>query len=168
MTDLAKYDDDGYDENLLREAKELALLGLANTQMCKVWGITQSKFNEWEKDPRFREALEAGRTVADARVANSLFRRAIGMTWFEDHVKIVGGKAEKVRVERYTPPDPWACVKWLALRQPQRWSETKKMEMTNTNINVNKFDFTGISDEELIMLKKIGLNQLVRNAGTSQ
>lgn len=168
MEGVVRYNEDGYDEVLLNEAYQLALLGLKDSELCQVWGITKSVFDGWKKDEAFRSALERGRLQADSKVAMALFKRATGFSYYEDHITVYKGVPQVTRIERYVPPDAWSAVKWLGLKRPALWSETHKVDVTNTNININKFDFTGISDEELMMLKKIGLNQLTRNAQSSQ
>ena len=168
MGELARYNEDGYDEELLNEAYQLSLLGLKDSELCQVWGIDSHVLAGWKKDKVFHDALERGRVKADAKVVTALFKRATGFSWYEDHLTVYQGKPTVTRIERYVPPDPWSAIKWLGIRQKALWNETHKVEMTNTNININKFDFTGISDDELMMLKKIGLNQLVRNAQSEQ
>jgi hypothetical protein len=165
---LVKFNDDGLNEMLLHEVKQLALLGLTQEQMCKVWNINSNTFSKWLHVPEFREAYDSGKTRASAKVAESLFKRAVGYDYYEDHVNMAGGKPIISRIQKHLPPDPWSCVRFLSIKERALWSETHHSELTQTNININKFDLSGFSTEDLEALKRIGLNQLSRNATGSQ
>ncbi len=165
MEEVIKFNDEGYNEDLLREARELALLGLTEEQMAKAWGITLSRFNDFKKDAKFMEALTDGKLRADGHVAASLYKRAVGYDYYEERAGFFKGEAITVRVKRHVPPDPWSAVRWLSTRQRAVWSETQKMEITNTNININKIDFSGLSEEEMLMIRQIQMKQLAKNAG---
>lgn len=155
-----------WNEDRIRQVYELALLGLTEAEMVKPMGVSIDTFTLWKQEKEgFMEALVAGRDLADSKVAAALYRRATGYTVKEQHVSIFKGVAVVTEVEREIPPDAWAANKWLSLRQRSRWSESQRVEITNTNININKFDFEGLSDAELLVLKKVGLLQLARDAG---
>jgi len=165
---LVQFNDDGLNEMLLHEVKQLALLGLTQEQMCRVWNIKMSTLTSWFTVPEFRGAYESGTTRANAKVAESLYRRAVGYDYYEDHVNMANGKPIISRIQKHLPPDPWSAVRFLSIKERALWSETHRIEATQTNININKFDFTGFTTEELEILKKIGLSQLSRNATGSQ
>jgi hypothetical protein len=152
-----------WNEDRPREAKELALLGLTDEVMARVMGIGLGTLDGWKrKYPEFLAALNEGKLRADAKVAAALYKRATGYTVKEQHVNTANGMVVVTEVDKEIPPDPWSAAKWLSLRQRALWSETQRLEITNTNININKFDFTGISDEDMLVIKKIGLGQIKR------
>jgi hypothetical protein len=155
-------DNDGlwyYDR--LRQVHELALLGVTEEAMIKVMGIGATTFSRWKLEKEgFADALNEGRMVADARVAAALYKRATGYEVDEDHVSIFKGVAVVTTVRRHIPADPWSAARWLSLRQRAMWSETQRVEITNTNVNIHKLDTTGLSLEELKLLEGIGLKQL--------
>ena len=143
-----------------RQAFKLALLGLTDVEMADVMDININTFNMWKREhPRFLQKLRAGKIIADAKVAHALYKRATGFTVEEIHVCQHQGTVIQTPVMKYYPPDSWAANKFLSVRQRTLWADIMKTEHTNTNININKFDFTGISDEELMFLEKIGLSQ---------
>jgi hypothetical protein len=72
-----------------------------------------------------------------------------------------------VKRRRFIPGDKWAQAKWLALRQRNKWSEVQRTEITQTNVNINKLDFSGFTEEEKRMLYSIGIKQLTQNIGNS-
>lgn len=150
----------------MRMAYELALLGLTEEQMSQVLGVSFDRIQGWKKRySEFERYLAEGKTIADAKVAMALYRRATGYDYEEDHVTVFQGDVTVTRVRKHIPADPWSAAKWLALRQRTMWSEAQRVEVTNTwNINMNKLDFHGISDEALKLMAEIGLNQLPQDA----
>ena len=152
----------------LEQVFRYALLGMSEGDIATCMGIHSATFAKWkEKEEGFADALERGREKALGDVVNAFFKAAVGFSYEEEVAHSYKGVVTVTKVQRYSPPNVWAAAKILALRRPKDWSETHRMEVTNTNININKFDFTGISTEELQILKKIGMNQLMRNAGSS-
>lgn len=147
------------------QAYELALLGATDALMAKIFGIDVKTFEHWKRTkPELRDALERGKGEADSKVVAALFKRATGYTIKEQHVSIFKGVAVVTEVEREIIPDVAACLKWLAIRQRQTWSEVQRVETTQTHININKFDFSGLSTEEMLVIRKAGLLQLTENA----
>lgn len=162
------FNEDGYNEDLLREVTQLCLLGHNDTEIADVLGIPLHRFNSWKKYKPFLEAYNAGKDRADARVVESLYKRATGMEYFEEEARFFKGEPRVQMVRRYLPPDVNAADKWLQRRQPKKWSDRHSIDITNTNVNINKLDFTGITDEQLMLLRDIGLKQIQENGtGTS-
>lgn len=146
-----------YNADRPRMAFQLCILGLTLDQIADVMGVTTNTIASWKKKfPEFAEQLDRGRTRANAEVAHALYKRATGYTYEQEVVNFYQGVATKTTITKVVPPDPWSAVKFLAMRQPELWSQTHRIEHTNTNININKFDFSGISTEELELLRKIG------------
>ena len=53
-----------YGPDKVEEGFELALLGLTDKDMSKVWGVSLQTINSWKaKHPEFSEAVRKGRTV---------------------------------------------------------------------------------------------------------
>jgi hypothetical protein len=107
--------------------------------------------------------LEEGKIIADSKVAASLYKRAVGFSFQEEVLHVIKGEVVRSVVTKHVIPDPWSAHKWLSARQPQLWTDTSKSETTHTNININKFDFNGLSTEELQLVEKIGLKQLAES-----
>jgi len=155
-------------EDRPRQVHELALLGLTDEQMCKVLGITTTALYTWkENSMELFNALQEGKTIADAKVAAALYKRAVGYDVEEEHVSIYKGEPIITVITKHIAPDPWSAVKWLGTRQKSLWSETQRLDITNTNINIMKFDATGMSDDELGLMKKIGLRGQINDSLTS-
>src|SRR5262245_36178188 len=66
------------DGNLEQTAK-LAALGLTDTEMADFFGVSTKTFARWKlSKPEFCRALKAGKEIADARVEQRLYERAVG------------------------------------------------------------------------------------------
>ena len=150
-----------YHSDRPRQVFALALLGATDKQMADVMGIGIDTFDAWKKrKPEFMEALQKGKLEADAKVAQALYHRAIGFEYEEDHVSVFKGDVRVTRVKKVLPPDVTAAVRWLSARQRGLWTDVSKVETVHTNININKFDFQGLTTDELMLVKKLGLKQL--------
>jgi len=145
-------------------AYEMALLGAEDKDIARAFGVSKDKFLQWvESKPELREALDEGKIIADSKVAASLYKRAVGFSFQEEVLHVIKGEVVRSVVTKHVIPDPWSAHKWLSARQPQLWTDTSKSETTHTNININKFDFNGLSTEELQLVEKIGLKQLAES-----
>ena len=155
-----------WDSDRPRQAYELCLLGQTDQQMADVMGISVKTIEYWKSTkPEFADACRRGKTSADARVAEALFRKAVGYTKEEEVVSVYKGEVTKTTIMKYYPPDAWACMKWLGLRQRENWTDVQRTETTQTNINVQKLDLSGIPTDELMLLRKIGLRQAINEPG---
>lgn len=159
------FDDDGYNIELLEEVKRLAMLGISEEDMAFALGITYGKFQTWKKNEHFARYLHDGKTHADAKVAEAFYKRAIGYEYDEVWEGEEKGMPFIKRMKKHMPPDPWTCARWLTVKRRNDWSEIQRTEIINTNINVARLDLSGISDEELMLLKSIQQKQLGNAAG---
>lgn len=108
----------------IAQAKKLALLGLTDKELGAFFEVTEMCINKWKHAfPEFRLVLKEGKAIADARVTQSLYRRALGykhkaVRHFNDKGLIL----EAEYIEHY-PPDTKACMYWLNNRQAARWRD---------------------------------------------
>lgn len=114
----------------VEQAKKLAALGATDRDAADFFGVTESTLYLWKHtQPEFSEALKVGKETADARVEQSLYRRALGYS--HDAVKIaVNAQGEITQVpfvERY-PPDTTAAIFWLKNRKPDEWRDVNRHE----------------------------------------
>ena len=127
-----------YKEDYARQAYELALLGLTDEDMIRVFDIAPQTFYNWRNaHPEFLEALKRGKDAADAKVAVSLYKRATG--YEHEAVKIFNDQGAPLIVdyiERY-PPDTTAAIFWLKNRQRATWRDKQDVEQT-VNANVTQ------------------------------
>ncbi len=116
-----------YRPEFAQQAHQLCLLGATDVDMAEFFSVTEVTINLWKKaHPEFAQALREGKTAADARVAQSLYQRAIG--YEHKAVKIFSEKGvsfEHQYTERF-PPDVTAARLWLTNRQPARWRDKQE------------------------------------------
>jgi hypothetical protein len=111
-----------YSPELDKKAYKLALLGATDKQLSDFFEIAESTLNEWKKKyPSFTESLKRGKIEVDAKVAQSLFKRACGYKHKEDKIFLYEGQAVVVPTTKHYAPDTLACIYWLNNRQPEQW-----------------------------------------------
>ena len=114
-----------YQAEFAEQARKLCLLrGADDEEVARFFDVPPATLQEWLTSvPEFAVAVRAGRTLADADVADRLWRRAMGYS--HDAVRIFShqGKALEVAYTEHYPPDTAACQFWLKSRQPERWRE---------------------------------------------
>jgi len=120
-----------FNTRMCPQVRKLALLGATDEQIADFLQISVATLNRWKlAEPRLVSALKKGKEQADAAVARSLYRRALG--YKHKAVKIFADPktgAEKIveYVEHY-PPETVACIFWLKNRRPDLWRDVKAVE----------------------------------------
>lgn len=120
-----------YDPSMDEQARKLALLGLTDAEIAEFFGVSEQTINNWKHDfPAFFESLCAGRVVADANVADSLYRRATGeMVEIEKIVRNrQTGEAAVIKVKSYIPGEAGAAMNWLKNRRRKDWQDKTNVE----------------------------------------
>lgn len=116
-------------------AEQMALLGATDVQLAGAFGVSEDTIHEWKLvHPNFSESLKRGKDQADARVAKSLFERALGYS--HPAVKIIavangnnqGSTIEEVPYTEHYPPDTTAAIFWLKNRQKAQWRDRQEVE----------------------------------------
>ena len=118
------------------EAERICLLGATDEVLAEHLGIAVSTLYEWKLQfPEFSEAIKRGKRPADADVASSLHRRAVGIEYdkqvpmkvkdieYDERGKKVREteRVELVAVREVIPPDTTACIFWLTNRAKDHW-----------------------------------------------
>lgn len=116
----------------VEQARKLAALGATDREAAEFFEVDERTIHRWKHEHAdFCQSLKVGKEQADARVEQSLYRRALGYS--HDAVKIaVSGQGEITQVpfvEHY-PPDTTAAIFWLKNRKPQEWRDK-----TEQNVN---------------------------------
>jgi hypothetical protein len=165
-----------YDPVYAEQVTKLCKLGATDKEIADFFDVEESTINNWKKaHPEFMESIKKGKIIADAEVAHSLHKRAIGYQYDEiTYEKIGPGEEltevgengmETVKKELYKKkvvtkevvPDVAAQNIWLKNRRgkvdktAQRWAD--KHELTGEGggpIELEvKPDLTKLSKEEL-------------------
>ncbi len=119
-----------YRDEYAEQAKKLCmLLGATTEKLGQFFGVSTSTVSKWLVEiPEFSEAVRAGKEIADANVAHSLYQRAVG--YEHDAVKILQFQGSPVVVpytERYAP-DTEAAKWWLKNRQREVWRDRFELD----------------------------------------
>lgn len=138
--------------------KQYAREGLTNSELAKRMGTSVSTLRRWRnKSAAIDCAVKEGKEIPDARVEDSLFQRAVGMSYTETKtvtkdILIDGIEAENlkqvetVEYTKYALPDTTAQIFWLRNRNPKRWSNNPEGSNIDNTVNI-------VIDESL---KKLG------------
>ncbi len=118
-----------YRQEYAEQAHKLCLLGFTDKQLAVFFGVNESTINRWkQKYPEFCKSIKSGKVIADAQVAESLFKRATGIEVTEVEVRDDGKKKVKRVTKKHIPPDPTAQIFWLKNRQPELWRDKPTVE----------------------------------------
>ena len=115
-----------YRAEFAQQAVKLCRLGATDRDLASFFEVDEATINRWKiTHPEFCESLREGKAIADAEVAEKLFRRATG--YEHKAVKIVadaktGAEHQVEYIERYAP-DTTACIFWLKNRRPDLWRD---------------------------------------------
>jgi hypothetical protein len=147
------------------EVYRLALLGLTNEQLAQFYDVEPQTIYNWQKkDAQFFEALKRGKLEADGKVAASMYKRATGYNYEEDHISVYQGEPVIVPTTKHIPPDVGAAKMWLKNRHPELWADSQRMEVTGKDGGPIEhhhghiqIDLTDFSVEELKVLRKLNM-----------
>lgn len=114
-------------DEYIKQAYMLCLLGATDKELATFFDVTEQTINNWKKNqPEFFESLKKGKDEADAKVAESLFKSAIGGYYIEEE-KIVhlpnNDGYQIVKLKKQIPPNISAQIFWLKNRQSKQWRD---------------------------------------------
>jgi hypothetical protein len=152
----------------------LALLGHTDKEMCVVIDIPHSTLKYWLTiHPETKLAIGKGREQADAKVAQALYRSAIGWGHLEEEIvtrKIKTTdqngvvtedlKILRIPVRKKYPPNVQAAEFWLKNRQKKNWTTSEARENAPP-VNVT-FNLGALTTEELRIAQKLGQGKIVK------
>lgn len=108
-----------------QQVKMIAMRGASDDEIADTFGVSREMFQKWRAAyPKFNDAVDKGRSVADANVMYALYRNATGFHYEEDAATAKGGI---VRLERYARPETSAQQYWLNNRKPDEWGSTTRL-----------------------------------------
>lgn len=127
-----------YKPEYAEQARKLCLLGATDKELADFFGVVERTINYWKYEyPEFLQSVKGGKDVADANVAESLYKRANGY----EHAAIkifadakTGAVLKVPYIERH-PPDTMACIYWLNNRQrkTKKWRQKQEHELSGPN-----------------------------------
>ena len=122
-----------YRDEYAEQARKLCLLGATDKELADFFSVAIDTINEWKNvHSEFSASIKEGKDLADATVADRLFKRATG---YQHHaVKIFNdqGAPMVVGYTEHYPPDTTAAIFWLKNRQRDKWRDKQDVEQTVT------------------------------------
>lgn len=129
-----------YRDEYCEQVEKLCKLGATDEEIADFFEVHVDTIYEWKSvHPEFSESIKRGKTLADANVADRLYKRATGYS--HDAVKIYpvgGGKDDKgnekplmVPYTEHYPPDTAAAIFWLKNRQKKKWRDKVETGFTD-------------------------------------
>lgn len=166
----------------LRSVEWMSKLGATQKELAEFFGVDLSTLEGWvRKYPEFKAAVKAGGVVADMKVVQSLFKRAIGFEYIEEEFSAIEVNGQPVpmekmrrvkRIKKRLPPDVKAQVHWLKVRRKDLWNTSSEMIHKHSgNVNhlhqkIQDIPVEELSDHAKTLLFEIGQKQLsVMNFG---
>lgn len=118
-----------YRSEFCDQARKLCLLGATDVELADFFGVCEKTIYNWKnKHPMFLQALKEGKIIADAKVAESLYKRAIGYEHPDVHVSNYKGEITTTPLVKHYPPDTGAAMSWLKNRCGDKWREKSEVE----------------------------------------
>lgn len=127
-------------------ARKFCLLGATNDDLARLFEVAASTIDKWiAENPEFSGSVKEGREQADATVAESLYRRAVGYSHPAVKIFMPAGATEPVYADytEHYPPDTAAAFIWLKNRRKQDWRDKAEVEVTH------RHDAANLTDDEL-------------------
>lgn len=130
-----------YKSEYAEQAAKLCRLGATDAQLADFFGVSVSTINLWKvQHQEFSESIKVPKAEADARVEQSLYRRAMGYEHDEVDIKVVDKAIVMTPVRKHYPPDTTAAIFWLKNRQPEEWRDKNETEHTgNVTVEIVKY-----------------------------
>lgn len=118
-----------YKPEYASQAAKLCLLGATDAQLADFFEVSVSTINLWKvQHSEFSESIKVPKALADERVEQSLFRRAMGYEHDEVDIKVVDKEIVMTPIRKYYPPDTTAMIFWLKNRSPGQWRDKVEQE----------------------------------------
>lgn len=113
----------------VEQARKLASLGATDREAAEFFDVAESTLYLWKHtQPEFSEALKVGKEVADERVIQSLYRKAVGYTYDAVKMHVVEGVVAITPYSEHVPPSDTAGIFWLKNRRPNEWRDKTTVE----------------------------------------
>ncbi len=130
-----------YKEEFNEQAHKLCLLlGATDKQLADYFEVSEKTINTWKaKHPEFLQSIKEGKEFADAKVAESLYKRALGYTHPEEKIFCSEGQIVTHETEKHYPPDTGAAMAWLKNRQKDKWRDKQEVELGG-NLEITKVE----------------------------
>lgn len=116
-------------DEYVEQARKLAELGATDREAAEFFKVAESTLYLWKHThPEFSEALKLGKEKADARVEQSLYRKAVGYSFDSEKVFQYEGAVIRAPIVEHVAPSDTAAIFWLKNRQPEKWRDKQEVQ----------------------------------------
>ena len=124
-----------YKEEYSEQVFKLCLLGATDKGLADFFNVDEATINRWKlSHDDFCESIKRGKDEADARVAESLFNRALGYSHKDTKFATHEGKiTDREEYTKHYPPDATSAIFWLKNRQKDQWRDKQDHELTGSD-----------------------------------
>ena len=130
--------------DILKQAENMAGLGVTEEQMAKIWGVSVRTLAYWkERNPEFLQAIESGKEKANLSMSQKLYKRGA-----------VDGEIQAIKY-------------WLNNRNSERWKSDQSIinNTNNNNIRVGNDPIKNLDPKEREDILANFRETILRNAG---
>ncbi len=106
--------------------------GKTDQEIAKKLEIPRTTFRDQLEYNGIKPEVKSAKDVADEKVEDALYQRAIGYSHPEDKIFNDNGTPLIVPTTRHYPPDVAAIAFWLKNRQPGKWKDKQEVENHTT------------------------------------
>lgn len=118
-----------YKDEYAQQAEKLCKLGATDAELADFFEVAESTINLWKLEhSKFSESIRSGKVLADALVAESLFKRATGYSHEDVDIKMYEGSIIETKLIKHYPPDSTAMIFWLKNRRPGQWRDKQEID----------------------------------------
>lgn len=136
-----------YKAEYAKQAAKLCSLGATDAQLADFFEVAVSTVALWKVQHRpFSDAIRVPKAQADARVEESLYKRALGYEHDESDIRVIEGALVITPIRKHYPPDTAAAIFWLKNRKKDEWRDKLDHEVSG---NVGVTMITSPVDEAL-------------------
>lgn len=119
-----------YRSNFPRLAYRHCLLGATHKELADLFDVHLSTIVKWlDAKPKFYKWVMKGKDIADAKVAERLYKRARGYSHKEEKIFQYQGEKVVVPTMKHYPPDTNAAIHWLSIRQRTKWRNQQDINL---------------------------------------
>lgn len=122
-----------YKPEYAEQAYKLCQLGATDAQLADFFQVSISTINLWKVEHKnFSESVKLSKEIANERVEQSLYRRAMGYEHDEVDIRVVANEIVQTNIRKYYPPDSTAMIFWLKNRKADEWRDKQETQHSGT------------------------------------
>lgn len=124
-----------YKPEYAKQAAFLCERGATHAELADFFEVSISTITQWVlREPEFSSSVKLAKEIADQRVEESLYKRAMGYEHDEVDLRVVGGELVQTPIRKYYPPDAISMIFWLKNRKKNQWRDKQEVEHTGDAI----------------------------------